>query len=248
MKKTKLIPIFLILLIFPLVFVQFGMAFEKVGTDNEITDSTDDVWHVVAKNEELQTVEQVSTHPYLDITKLSLTTSGENYVVTVTLKDDYNETAIEGETGSYIAVWISLNGSTQVNQESAPLSCFIGAQFQEGYVICILGEESYINTQAAQIIDNVVKWTFPQEEIKTVEPNTKVISEWAASAWSFSIIDYSQTGGESYQDLVGDPETEAGFQNASIGTSIPGYSPLILIGAISISGALLFVSKKYKKR
>lgn len=247
MRKDKLFLFLVIFLILPLVFLPMVNAFEEVGSDNKLSDGSDDVWHVVIKNGEPDSVERVSTRGSLDITEVSFGTSGVNYEISVNLKENYDDTLIEGESGSYIAVWVSLNGSTEVSQESAPLWCMIGAQFTEGYVFCTSGQEVYYNRDSAEISDNIVTWTFPQEEIKKVIPNTKETTEWTASAWSMYLIEGSEQSGEFFADIVGDAETEEIYQDASLATSIPGYS-FIMLGIISISAILAFTMKiKYKK-
>jgi hypothetical protein len=258
MKKRYILLLFVLCfgILNSVLYLKYGTAFENIGSDQKLSDRIDDLWYVSTNGSEIQSIEKIDTHDYLDISNLSISEKTGYYEVKIQLRGLYNKTMLESHNDSHITAWIYVNDPIEPNKWNAPLVCTIGKNHPQGYVLATMNNKRYENNSAAAINKKVITWRFPKDNITNVLENVEEVNKWNVEAWSFCIINRTKQsieGREAFYteyivDLIGNPEYEKQYNIAWTkinNREISGYMifPFTVVLAFLIIGIVIRRSK-----
>ncbi|MBD3228061.1 MAG: hypothetical protein GF329_07715, partial [Candidatus Lokiarchaeota archaeon] len=97
MKKKFIFLLFLLCfgILNSVLCLEYGTAFENIGSDQKLSDRIDDLWYVSTNGSEIQSIEKIDTYDYLDISNLSISEKTGYYEVKIQLSGLYNKTMLE---------------------------------------------------------------------------------------------------------------------------------------------------------
>lgn len=172
-----------------------NLAFETVGLDLTMEDDLNDVWTAEYAEDMIQSYEKSENYPYIDMTKLSVEDSGENYTLTISLKSNFNKSPIFEMEDSFIHIWIDANGTSEPDKDQIFFYLDISSNYEGGFVYCVTNTSMYLQNNVAIIENNDVSWTFPKLKIDNALRNIKPILEWKITTWSYYSLAESNNEG-----------------------------------------------------
>jgi len=243
-KKVKEFAIYIPLISFIglLLLSNFGCAVDgypayiTIGDDNNVVDSTNDLFLYSPTSNFEATSEYI---PWLDILNITFETIGtgsdENYTIVMRLNGDYNNNAT-------IYLWMEVNGTissseSYSNEYNMKQFADFHVRISNGMGYIQLGNSlgTYISHDIAEVKNDLINWTFPKVNITNLIFNTKSISQWKILARSSG-----EYGSTAYADLI------PNFSSSTGTNGIPGYS-LLIVGLVSVISVLLAIKIVRKK-
>jgi len=265
LRKSKFFWLYLILIVSPFLIATSSAAIDPIGTDNEVIDSANDVyintgkWRFVCTSRGCawtQAWSQTNKYPYLDMRKLTIATSGSNYVVTLELGAPYNQTAFsEDYPESTIEIFLYVNGSDKGDSTEYYISLHrrhTGDRLQINTIPYPKSSETWVN---AYNTGNDIVFEFsqslPSEWFDNVEND---ISKWKVYA-EIKYVYGESWNGEFYLDVLNYPEADEFYSSPGlIGEqepaviSILGFTIILLIILVVIATVFLIIRRKKRKK
>jgi hypothetical protein len=264
-KKTILLAILFVFS--PFLITISSRSYEAFGTDLAINDPADDVWTVsytagggggylfysgssfdssaYSSQVTVSYVGKTSLYPFIDIIKLAIEDTGTNYKITLTLKADYNSTALTESSGNAIAFYFNANASTYVNATESPFWVTIGYGSANGHVACLTYKGYYAASAVSVISGKTVTWEFPKSSIDNLIDNIKPVAQWEATGtavWYHA----TETAADYAVDFLSDQKSENQLAALSGGT-VPGY-PILILSGVFLGTTLVLLKKALKRK
>ena len=236
-------------------------SYEAFGTDLAINDPADDVWKAswtsgggdgalfyssaYSSQAVITSWGKTNLYPFIDIIKLAIEDTGTNYKITLTLKGDYNSSAVTETTGSAIAFSFNANGSAYVNASDSPFYVVIGYGYSTGYIYCVMYKGIYTASSITTTSGKTVTWEFPKSNIDNLIDNIKTVAQWevtGSAVWFHG----TETSADYAVDYLSDQTAESQLAALSGGT-VPGF-PILILGGVFLGTTFILLKKAMKRK